>query len=107
MGMRGPRSNVNEGILHILQIFKTGASKTDGLMSYLGHSSRVSYPSAENQSVYSTSLLGGLMSTSGIKRQTIDIRCAFNKFPDLFCTSIYNCYRLLKIQYVIVIDLMR
>ena len=25
------------------------------------------------------------------------IRGAFNKFPDLFCTGIYNCHRLLKI----------
>ena len=32
---------------------------------------------------------------------------AFNKFPDVFCTSIYNYRRLLKIQYVIAIHLMR
>ena len=28
-------------------------------------------------------------------------------FPDFFCTGIYNCRRLLKIQYVIAIHLMR
>ena len=32
---------------------------------------------------------------------------AFNKFPDFFCTGIYNCRRLLNIQYVIAIHLMR
>ena len=36
-----------------------------------------------------------------------DIRGAFNKLPDFFCTGIYNCRRLLKIQYVIAIYLMR
>ena len=33
----------------------------------------------------------------------IHIRGAFNKFPDLFCTGIYNCCRLLNMQYVIAI----
>ena len=32
---------------------------------------------------------------------------AFNKFPDFFCTGIYNCCRRLRIQYVIAIHLMR
>ena len=31
----------------------------------------------------------------------------FNKFPDLFCTDIYNCRRLLRIQYLIAIHIMR
>ena len=35
-----------------------------------------------------------------------EIRDAFNKFPDFFCTGIYNWCRLLKIQYVIAIHLM-
>ena len=35
------------------------------------------------------------------------IHRAFNKFPDFFCTGIWNCRRLLKIQYVIVIHIMR
>ena len=35
------------------------------------------------------------------------IRGAFNKFPDFFCTRIYNYRRLLKIQYVIAIHLIR
>ena len=30
-----------------------------------------------------------------------------NKFPDFFCTGIQNCLRLLKIQHVIAIHLMR
>ena len=37
-----------------------------------------------------------------------EVRVAFNKFPDFFfCTGIQNCCRLLKIQYVIAIHLMR
>ena len=32
---------------------------------------------------------------------------AFNKFPEFFCTGIENCRRLLKIQYVIAIHLLR
>ena len=36
----------------------------------------------------------------------MDIRGAFNKFTDFFCTGIWNCHRLLKIQYVIAIHLM-
>ena len=35
------------------------------------------------------------------------IRGAFNKFPDFFCTNIWNYRRLLKIHYVIAIHLMR
>ena len=32
---------------------------------------------------------------------------AFTKFPDFFCTDVQDCHRLLKIQYVIAIHLMR
>ena len=35
------------------------------------------------------------------------LRVAFNKFPDFFCTGIYNCRTLLKIHYLIAIHLMR
>ena len=31
------------------------------------------------------------------------VRGAFNRFPDFFCTSIQNCRRILRIQYVIAI----
>ena len=34
----GPKSNGIEGVLHIPQIFKAGASLSDGLLSYPGHS---------------------------------------------------------------------
>ena len=51
-----PRSNSNEGVLHIPQISKAGASPSDGLMSYPSNSLGKSYPSAEMQSVYSTVL---------------------------------------------------
>ena len=34
------------------------------------------------------------------------LRGAFNKFPDVFCTSIWNCRRLLTIHYVIAIYVM-
>ena len=43
-GLSGPRSNGNEGVLHIPQIFKAKTSLSDGLMSYPGHSLRLSYP---------------------------------------------------------------
>ena len=33
-----PDNNSNEEALHILHIFKAGASPSDGFMSYLGHS---------------------------------------------------------------------
>ena len=46
MGQSGSGGNGNEGVLHILQISKTGASPPDGLMSYPEHSLGVSYPSA-------------------------------------------------------------
>ena len=36
-GQGGPASNVNEGVLHIPQIYKAGALLFDGLMSYPGH----------------------------------------------------------------------
>ena len=35
------------------------------------------------------------------------VRGAFNKFPDFFCTGIWHCRRLFKIQYLIAIHLMR
>ena len=38
-GQNGPGSNGNEGILCIHQVSKTGASPSDGLISYLGYSS--------------------------------------------------------------------
>ena len=41
------------------------------------------------------------------RREDIVIRGAYDKLPDIFCTGIENCRRLLKIQYVIAIHLMR
>ena len=38
LGLGEPGSNGNEGVLHIPQIYKAGASQSDGLMSYPGHS---------------------------------------------------------------------
>ena len=35
------------------------------------------------------------------------LRGAFNKFPDFFCTGIYNCRKLEIFQYVVTILLMR
>ena len=56
LGQSGPKSNCNEGILHISQSSCiTGASPSDCLESYAGHSLGVRfYFSAEIQSVYST-----------------------------------------------------
>ena len=55
-GQNWPGGNVNEGVLCIPQIsYVTGDSPSDGLVSYTGHSlGRMSYPSVEMQSVYST-----------------------------------------------------
>ena len=51
----GPGSNGNERALHILQIFKVGASPSDCLMSYPGHLlGGGAHSSAEIQSLYST-----------------------------------------------------
>ena len=56
-GQSGPRSNGNEGVLHISQSSSiTRASLSDCLVSYPGHSLRESYPSVEMQSMYSTAL---------------------------------------------------
>ena len=50
----GPKSNDNEEVLHIFQSSNiTGASPSDSLVSYPGHSWRKSYPSVEMQSAYS------------------------------------------------------
>ena len=49
----GPESNGNEGILHILQSFKTRASPSNCLVSYKEHELRESYLSLEVQSMYS------------------------------------------------------
>ena len=56
-GQSGP--NVNEGVLHILQSCRTGASPSDGLVSYPRHMLRQGEegptPSAEMQLAYSYS----------------------------------------------------
>ena len=58
LGLSGPGSNGNEGVLHIPQSSHiTGTSPSDCLMSYPGHffcGGGGSYPSAEMQLVYST-----------------------------------------------------
>ena len=55
-GQSGPRSDSNKEVLCILQTSSiTGASPSDCLVSYRGHSlSEWSYPSAEKKSVYIT-----------------------------------------------------
>ena len=50
----GPGNDGNEGILRIPQSSMTRASQPDCLVSYTGHSLQGFYPSAEMQSVYST-----------------------------------------------------
>ena len=46
-GQSGPGNNGNEGVLHIPQNSKTGASPSNGLMSYPGHLLEDCYSSAE------------------------------------------------------------
>ena len=55
-GATTPGQSDNEEVLHISQIPKAGASRSDGLMSYPGHSWGT-YSSAEIQSVYFTALV--------------------------------------------------
>ena len=52
----GPWNNRNEGVLHIIESSKIGASPSDSLISYPWHSlsGEVTYPSSEMQLVYST-----------------------------------------------------
>ena len=52
LGQRRPRSNDNEGVLHIPKSSRTGISLSDGLMSYPGHllGGERSYHSAHMQS---------------------------------------------------------
>ena len=51
----GPESDGNKGVLRIPQSSSiTGAAPSDCLVSYLGHSLRETYPSAELQSVHFT-----------------------------------------------------
>ena len=54
LGQKGHRSKSNEGILHIPQSSRTGASPPNSLMSYAGNTLGESYFAAEIQSVYST-----------------------------------------------------
>ena len=57
-GQMGPKSDGNEEVLCIPQSSSiTGASPSDFLVSYPGHSLAGSYYSAEIQSVYSTVLI--------------------------------------------------
>ena len=55
-GQSGPGNNGNEGVLLIPQSSMTGASLSDCIMSYPAHLFGGFYPSAEMQSVYSTTL---------------------------------------------------
>ena len=56
---RGPESNDNEGVLHILESFRTGVSPLDGLLSHLGHSFGGGFPSGKLHSTYSTAPANG------------------------------------------------
>ena len=59
LSQSGPESNCNEGVVHIPQSSKTGASPSDCLMSYPGQllKGAGAYSSAEMQLVYSTTVL--------------------------------------------------
>ena len=48
-----------------------------------------------------------LFNQTSLKEKTQHIRGAYDKFPDFFRIGILNCRRLLRIQYVIAIHLMR
>ena len=53
-GLMGSGINGNEGLFHIPEISKIGASPSNCSMSYPGHSLGETFPSGEIQSVYST-----------------------------------------------------
>ena len=53
-GQSEPGSVGNDGVLHITQSSKTGASPSDCVEPYPGHSLRGSYPTVGTQLVYST-----------------------------------------------------
>ena len=62
-GQSGPASDGNKEVFCVPQSFSiTGASPSDCLVSYLGHSLEESYPSAEIQSVYSAALADWIIS---------------------------------------------
>ena len=62
MSQSGPGNNGYEGILHIPQNSRSGASPSNGLVSYPGHLlRRGSYSYAEMQSAYYTANTGKLM----------------------------------------------
>ena len=80
----GSRSNGNEGVFYILEISKAGASSSDCLMSYPGHSlERVgSYSTTEMQLVYSTAQPTGLKLDYKFKESTENLsKIYFNYWP--------------------------
>ena len=60
LSQSGPGSNDNEGLLHNPKRSRSGASPSDCLVSYPGHSLGESYPSAEMQSVYFIALCSAI-----------------------------------------------
>ena len=83
-GQSGPGSDGNEIYLHFHQTSNiTWTSPSDCLVSYLGHSLGVTYPSVEKQSVYSTSpadtakLYEGYMNVLHEKRSDAFIFCVW------------------------------
>ena len=85
-------SNGNEGVLHILKISSiTGASLSDCLASYLGHSLGMGgfYPSAEMQSMYSTASADQAVSS---KRMSVS---KYKQKINVFSRVIHNIIHLI------------
>ena len=86
LGQSEPRSNGNEGVLHILQSSSiTGTSPSACLMSYPEHSFGESYSSAEKQSVYSTAPADWVILANGYSESVIlsNIKCTICKFHNI------------------------
>ena len=84
LGQNGPGSNDNEWVLHIPQISNHGASPSDCLVLYQGHSlAGKSYPYAEIQLVYSADPNNwtGIRTSDIVTLMTIKIAILYTEHP--------------------------
>ena len=103
LGQSGPGNNDNEGVLHISQFSKTQVSRSDTLMSYVGHSMagglthlqrcrRLAFP---NQSGPGSNGSHGVLHTRRIFRKgaSPSVSFQFNTQENLFLIEILSLCR--------------
>ena len=97
-GQSWPGSNGSEGVLHIPKSSSiTGSSPSNYLVSYLRHSLRESYSSAEMQSVYSTAPVDWARHWKGIphypkfQNGCLTIRCSSVSYPGHLLKGRFLC----------------